>query len=160
MVSIGNIVAGSDTTALTLTSILFHLIRYPYALQKLRDEINHRELEGRCSSPNITFKETQDMPYLQAIMKEAMRLKPVAGLPIWREVPIGGAEIAGQFFPAGINIGVIQQLSHLNKEVYGLDCKDFRPERWLDAEKEGGERIKKMKNSYLPVRVSLTLRYV
>ena len=157
MVSIGNIVAGSDTTALTLASILFHLIKYPHTLQKLRDEITRCESEGRCSLPNITFKETQEMPYLQAIMKEAMRVKPVGGLPFWREVPAGGAEFAGQFFPAGTNIGIVQQLSHLDEEVYGSDCKEFRPERWLDAEKEGGERIKQMENSYLPVCVSLTL---
>lgn len=157
MVIMGNVIAGSDTTALTLASILFHLIRYPHTLQKLRDEIKDRESEGRCSSPNITFKETQDMPYLQAIMKEAMRLKPVGGLPFWREVPTGGAELAGQFFPAGTNIGVMQQLSHLNEDVYGPDCKEFKPERWLDAEKEGGETIKEMESSYLAVCVSLQL---
>ena len=91
------------------------------------------------------------MPYLQAVIKEAMRLHPATGLPLWRVVPDGGAEISGQYFPAGAVIGLNTWVAHYNEDVFGADAKQFRPERWLEAEKEGGARIKQMDNYYLPV---------
>ena len=40
--------------------------------------------------------------------------------------------------------------AHYNESIFGPDAKEFRPERWLDAEKEGGDRIKSMNGYYLP----------
>jgi hypothetical protein len=45
------------------------------------------------------FKETQYLPYLHAVIKEAPRLHPASGLPLGRVVPKGGAEIASHYFP-------------------------------------------------------------
>lgn len=45
------------------------------------------------------------MPYLDAVVKEALRLHAAVGLPLWRAVPEGGAEIAGQYLPAGTKVG-------------------------------------------------------
>jgi cytochrome P450 len=43
------------------------------------------------------------MPYLQAVIKEALRLHPAAALPLERVVPEGGATITGSFFPEGVS---------------------------------------------------------
>jgi cytochrome P450 len=99
---IANIVAGSDTTSTTLSGILYYLLKNPRTLAKLRDEINQFEKNGQISSP-ITFKESQAMPYLQAVIKEAQRLHPATGLPLPRVVPEGGATICGTFFPQGVS---------------------------------------------------------
>lgn len=106
MIGLSNIIAGSDTTAISLSAILYYLLKYPNTMIKLREEIQKHEEEGRCSNPVITFKESQDMPYLQAVMKEAMRLHGAVGLPLWRVVPEGGTEIAGKYFPAGTVVGL------------------------------------------------------
>ncbi len=151
MMGLSNIIAGSDTTAVTLSGILYYLLKYPETLVKLREEIQRLGEEEKCSTPNITFAESQAMPYLQAVVKEGMRLHPATGLPLWRKVPEGGAEICGQYFPAGAVIGLNTWVAHHNEKVFGADAKDFRPERWLEAEKGGGERIKQMDNYYLPV---------
>jgi cytochrome P450 len=42
------------------------------------------------------------MPYLQAVMKEALRVHPATGYPMFRVVPQGGEVLAGQFFPEGV----------------------------------------------------------
>jgi cytochrome P450 len=97
-----NIGAGSDTTGITLTAVIYYLMRNPKCLQKLRQEIDTAEQEGRVSSP-LTFKEGQQLPYLQATIKEALRLHPAVGQILARIVPEGGADLAGRFFPPGVS---------------------------------------------------------
>ena len=55
----------------------------------------------------LTFKDAQAMPYLQACIKEALRLHPATGLPLARIVPQGGADLAGVPFPQGVRTYVI-----------------------------------------------------
>lgn len=148
MMGLSNIVAGSDTTAVSLSSTLYNLLRYPKTMQKLRDEIEQFEAAGKCSDPNVTFSQSQAMPYLQAVMKEALRMHSATGLPLWRVVPEGGVEICGQFFPAGSEIGINTWCAHFNEQVFGHDAKYFRPERWLEA---SGEKLKAMDAYYMPV---------
>jgi cytochrome P450 len=97
-----NMVAGSDTTAISLSAILYHLLTEPKCLARLRAEIADFRTEGRLSCP-ATFRETQEMPYLQAVIKEALRMHPATGLPLERVVPDGGATICGWFFPKGVS---------------------------------------------------------
>lgn len=54
-------------------------------------------------SESLTFNDTQKMPYLQAVIKEGIRLHPAAGLPLQRVVPKGGVKLTGQFFPEGVS---------------------------------------------------------
>ncbi|ETI19665.1 hypothetical protein G647_08678 [Cladophialophora carrionii CBS 160.54] len=150
MMGLSNIIAGSDTTAVSLSSILYNLLRYPDTMRKLRDEIQEYEEQGRCGNPAVSFKESQEMPYLQAVMKEALRMHPATGLPLWRVVPEGGVEICDQFFPQGTIVGLNTWCAHYNEDVFGPDAKHFRPERWIEAEKEGGQRLREMENYYLP----------
>lgn len=143
-----NVTAGSDTTAISLSSIMWHLMHSPETLRRLRAEIDEFTAQGRCSD-NITFKQSQDMPYLQAVMKEALRIHSATGLPMWRVVPDGGAEISGRFFPAGTVVGVNTWVAHHDERTFP-DAKTFRPERWLEAESDP-ERLKQMNQMYMPV---------
>lgn len=99
-----NIAAGSDTTGATLTATLYYLLKYPQTMKKLRQEIDHHDRTN--SSKCFSFKQTQDMPYLQAVIKETLRMHPATGLPLERIVPEGGATICAQFFPAGVSAHV------------------------------------------------------
>ena len=110
--SLANIGAGSDTTGVSLTAALYHLSQNPEALAKLRSELHQARLSGSLSHP-ATFKETQRLPYLQAVIKEALRVHPAAGLPLSRVVPAGGCEIAGRYFPAGVRVVLILALTVL-----------------------------------------------
>jgi hypothetical protein len=96
---VSNMVAGSDTTAISLSAILYYLLKNPETLVKLRQEVNSKYEKGK-----ITFKESQEMPYLQAVIKEALRMHPATGLPLERVVPEGGATMCNRFFPAGVSI--------------------------------------------------------
>lgn len=149
-VGLSNITAGSDTTASTISGILYHLLKNPRKLQKLRDEIDRNVADGQISHP-IQFKEAQQLPYLQAVMKEGMRMHSAVGLPLWRVVPEGGLDLCGHFFPPGTVVGVSAWAAHYNADVYD-DPHEFRPERWMES--EGSEKLKQMEGYYLPVSVS------
>lgn len=94
-----NIGAGSDTTAIGLSSVVYYLYKSPKALKRLRDELEAAEL-GEYPS----FKDAQKLPYLQAVINEGLRMHPGVGLPLFRTVPTGGAEVAGKFFPPGVSL--------------------------------------------------------
>lgn len=97
-----NIGAGSDTTAITLSCIVYLIFQNPQVLQRLRKEIGDAQL-----GPSPTFASTQQLPYLQAVILEATRVNPASGLPLWRQVPKGGAVLSGQFFPEGVSVDLL-----------------------------------------------------
>lgn len=101
---VSNMVAGSDTTAISLSAVLYHLLRSPDKLAKLRNEIDQSFSEQTIPSNGIGFQDSLGRPYLQAVIKEALRMHPATGLPLERVVPESGATIGGRFFPAGVGI--------------------------------------------------------
>ncbi|OTA56064.1 putative cytochrome P450 [Hypoxylon sp. EC38] len=121
-----NIGAGSDTTAIALNTIVYYMYRDKRILGRVRKEIAF--LPAKPS-----FHEVQKLTYLQAVIKESLRIQPAVGTPLWREVPKGGAVVCSQFFPEGANIGVNVWVAHHNQEVFGADADEFRPDRWLNA---------------------------
>ncbi|KAJ5745727.1 cytochrome protein [Penicillium odoratum] len=139
-----NIAAGSDTTAISLTTVIYALIKNPSAAQKLREEVDFFEAEGKLSDP-VTFKQAQNMPYLQACIKEALRIHPATGRPLVRKVPVEGATLAGQFFPGGSSVGANPWVIHFNEEIFGPDAMLFRPERWLHNK----EKLSLMEQNFL-----------
>lgn len=96
-----SIVAGADTTWISLGSVLHYLHKYPSTLQKLRAEIGDMAEKGEISDP-VTFEESKTMPYLNAVIKEAQRMHAPTGFPLWRVVPESGATLCGQYFPPGV----------------------------------------------------------
>ncbi|KAL0937232.1 cytochrome p450 pisatin [Colletotrichum truncatum] len=135
-----NVAAGSDTTSISLSGIMYNLLKNPHAMQKLRKELDDAVANGSVSSP-ITFKESQALPYLQAVIKEGLRMHPATGFTMPRVVPKGGRPLAGTFFPEGNVVGINSWVAHHNEDIYGRDAKYFRPERWLDSAPEQKSRM-------------------
>lgn len=96
-----NVAAGSDTTSISLTAVMFFLASTPEAFHKLRTEVLEAEQRGDIQDP-ITFEQAQKLPYLQNVIKEALRMHPATGLPMWRVVQEPGMTIAGTLFPPGV----------------------------------------------------------
>lgn len=157
MMLMANIIAGADTTAFTLSGILYSLIRAPQAMRQLRTEIRDRIERGLCDQYNFPFKACQEMPYLQACIKEGLRIHAVIRLPLWRTVHEGGIEISGTYLPAGADVGVHVSLAHMNADIWGPDVEEFRPERWIEAEKEDREKLKTMEHNFMAVSTTHTL---
>jgi cytochrome P450 len=152
MMGLSNIIAGADTTAISLSAVLYYLVRYPDTMQKLRNEVEQYVADGRADKEHLTFKQSQEMPYLQAVIKEALRLHSATGLPLWRVVTEGGLEVDGHFFPPGAVVGLNTWVAHYNEDVFGPDAKQFRPERWIEAS-DNQANLKAMNAYYLPVSI-------
>ncbi|KFY86813.1 hypothetical protein V500_07382 [Pseudogymnoascus sp. VKM F-4518 (FW-2643)] len=145
--------AGSETTAISLSSIFYHLLRHPTTLSRLLAELDDAERRGVFADATpgvVSWSEAQQLPYLDAVIKEAFRVHPAAGLPLERVVPAGGATIAGNFVPGGTIVGCSAWVLHGNSNIFGSDAALFRPERWLESNDGGSsksgeaERIKEM----------------
>ncbi|KAF5558637.1 pisatin demethylase (cytochrome P450) [Fusarium mexicanum] len=128
-----SIIAGSNTTAHALRMIILSLITNPKAYRSLVAEI--RKVASSVSIP-ISWAQTQTLPYLQAVIREGLRMwPPVAGLG-FKQVPPEGDTINGFFVPGGTQVGQGFYAVGRSRLVWGDDADVFRPERWLLADED------------------------
>jgi cytochrome P450 len=146
--TLANIMAGADTTAIGLRSTVYYLLKNPKALRNLKDELRKANL-----SYPVTWKESQHLPYLDACIKEALRLHPAIGLGLERKVPATGLVLPDGFsLSPGTNVSVNAWVSG-RQSIFGPDVDNYIPERWLQSKDEGlnayKERIGHMKRADL-----------
>ncbi|KAK3956653.1 cytochrome P450 [Pseudoneurospora amorphoporcata] len=140
----GAIFAGSDSTASTMQSFFYHVLSSASTYQSILHEIQAAVASGVIpATGNLTWNQAQNLPYLQACLKEAMRVRPAVGLNITRLVPPEGAELDGHFFPGGTSIAVNGWVLHRDKTTFGQDADEWRPERWLENGEEEARRMER-----------------
>ncbi|KAH9862935.1 hypothetical protein J1614_010748 [Plenodomus biglobosus] len=118
------IIAGSETTANLLCGLTYHLLKNPKKLARLCDEV--RSAFGTLVE--ITWDSTNDLPYLTAVIKEALRVFSPAPFGAQRVCP--GAMVDGHFIPTGTLVSVAAWTTHYDPR-YWSDPNEFKPERWL-----------------------------
>lgn len=123
--------AGTDTTTTAMRAILLYIITNPVVYNRLVNEIDDAFANGEASNP-IKYQETQKLTYLQACIKEGLRMHPPGGLGIPRDAPAAGLEFEGHHIPAGTWIFMTPWVNHRRPDIYGKDADYFRPERWLE----------------------------
>ncbi|KAH8734711.1 cytochrome P450 [Ilyonectria robusta] len=133
-----SIIAGSNSSAHVLRMIILSLITNPTAYTCLVAEI--RSVAASLSTP-ISWNETQTLPYLQAVVREGLRMWPPVGGLGFKQVPPEGDTINGYFVPGGTQIGQGFYAVGRSRLVWGEDADVFRPERWLVAK---GDELKRM----------------
>ena len=120
------LLAGEDTTANTISWMIYLLQRHPQALARAREEV-------RSIAPDVagfTIEQLDSLAFLGACASEAMRLKPVAPfLPLeaLRDTVVGDVAV-----PAGSVVWCVLRHDTLS-DAHFPDAQAFRPERWLDA---------------------------
>jgi cytochrome P450 len=73
--------------------------------RNVQAEIDKARREGKLTQGIPKLRDIQDhLPYLDACVKESMRLHNVVGVPLPRVVPEGGVELEGRRIPAGVSI--------------------------------------------------------
>ncbi|KAI8937337.1 hypothetical protein NX059_006543 [Plenodomus lindquistii] len=129
-------IAGTETTATLVSGLTYYLLSTPPTMQKLVEEI-------RGAFPNdgdMTMERLATLPYLNACIKEALRVYPPVPLVMPRVVPEDGSTIVGQFIPPGTSVGVYQHATYTHPRNFKRPL-EFIPERWLgDKQFEDDQR--------------------
>lgn len=148
-IGIGGALGGTELTPSFMAQAIYHVYRDPALLQRARDEIDHAVANSKTESAGFLSHEAiQDMPYLNSILKETLRLYPVIAITLPRVVPEGGALLAGHQFRAGQVVGVNASMGTRNSEYFGPNPTKFCPERWLGDSDEA----KRVAHYAVPVR--------
>lgn len=132
--SVVQIIAGSDTSATAIRSTMLFIMTNPQVYARFQAEIDQRAAAGLISSP-ITDAEAKEFPYLQAIIREGIRMWPPA-TGLLPKVSKNDEMVCGVRIPAGTNVAWAPWTVMRNKTVFGDDAEIFRPERWLDIPQE------------------------
>ena len=144
------ITAGSDSTASALRVTLHFLSTSPPMLERLLAEADTAMQAGNISRPVIKDAEARRLPYLQACIKEGLRIYPPVTGMLAKRVPDGGAMIlvngVEKFAPGGTQIAWNSWGMMHDSEIFGTDAEIFRPERWLpkDSSEKEKARITRM----------------
>ncbi|KAF9888983.1 hypothetical protein FE257_008153 [Aspergillus nanangensis] len=146
--------AGSDTTAISLCAIFYHLLHNPECAQKLLQEIDDAIKSGLIQDSEIfSWGDAQKLPYLDACIKETFRIHPAISLNLERVTPDEGIEICGNFIPGRTIVSCNPWVLQRRAEIFSDDVECYRPERWLIDESSSFEteraRLNEMKATML-----------
>ncbi|KIW75333.1 hypothetical protein Z517_10074 [Fonsecaea pedrosoi CBS 271.37] len=132
---IGELVeGGADTTSAQLLTMVLALARNPWVQEKARKEID--PLCGSSRSPQWST-DFQSLPYINAIVKEGMRWRPVAVTALPHRVRQDDY-YKGMLIPKDSTIFIPTWAIHHNPEIYPND-EDFNPDRFLNYPKLASE---------------------
>ena len=116
------LIGGYETTANAMCWVIHHILQSPSALARVRAE--QVEMAGSTHE--------QRRPWLDACIKEALRLKPIA--PMVNRSIVEPVQLGEYLIPAGTILWPCIYLTQVNKAIY-TDPKRFDPERFLADQK-------------------------
>ncbi|OSS54130.1 hypothetical protein B5807_01119 [Epicoccum nigrum] len=147
-----HLAAGFDTSAITLTYVIFQLSMQPGVQRLLQSELQRLSprLEA-SSSPHLPDPKTLDaLPILHAVVWETLRLNPAIPGPQPRYTPPQGCQLGPNheyFVPGGVRVSASAGLLNKNEEVY-YNARKWRTERWLNIGKVKEEKRKDMESRW------------
>ncbi|KAM0716121.1 hypothetical protein Q7P37_008635 [Cladosporium fusiforme] len=132
------LVAGSDTTALTLTFGVWHISSDPFVKSNLVAALENGLSNTGAEFP--TLIQLESIPYLVACVKESLRIAmPVPGrLP--RVIPAKPSDplvVDGMMVPPGTTVGMSAYTMHSSEQLWGKDARAFNPDRWIGEAGKG-----------------------
>lgn len=107
------IVAGSDTTAISLTYLVWVLLHPSH-----RDIREKLDIELSALQPEPTNAQLAALPYLSAVLREGLRLFGAAPGSLPRVVPTGGAILAGYRLPGGAIVSTQAYSLHRDPDIF------------------------------------------
>lgn len=123
--ALGILLAGHETTAVTLTWAMMWLSSSPDNLNKLKEEASQQKWIQENRPP--TIEEIMQTSFVDQVINETLRLSS----PSWINMrqAIEDVTIDGVFIPKGTHVITSQYVTHRNKEYY-KNSTQWKPERW------------------------------
>ncbi|KAJ3958249.1 hypothetical protein N0V92_005176 [Colletotrichum tropicale] len=122
------IVGGSDTTANSMIYLIWAVCKLPDVKKKLLAEL-------ATLSEDFGYEDLREMPYLNWIVNETLRLYTALPCGLPRIVPAGGSELAGHFIPEGATVTTQAYSLHRDEHAFP-DPYRFYPDRWEHTTQE------------------------
>ncbi|CAN9257994.1 unnamed protein product [Alternaria alternata] len=130
------LLAGSESTANAMRSILVHTISSPTVYNRLVAEIQNAVRAENVSYP-ITLEQARKLPYLQAIIYEGLRMRPpILGLFPKIVPPEESPIFHEKLLPPGTAVCMNMSSMLQSTALFGADADVFRPERFTEADEE------------------------
>ncbi|KAJ5740268.1 hypothetical protein N7493_000140 [Penicillium malachiteum] len=133
------IIAGSDTTGSTLANIFYFLTKHPTVYERLQKEVDDVKSSGGDAS---------QIPYLDAIITEALRLRPVLPSGLKRNTPPEGLLVDEVWIPGNTIVFAAQHVIQRDERNFE-NALEFLPERWLDE----GKHLHKNEQAWFPFSI-------
>lgn len=105
------IVAGSDTTAVTLTYLVWAVLKQPHLQSALEEEV-------AGLSDALDGEELKQAPLLNSVIEEALRLYGAAPGSLPRVVPDEGVTFCGHFIPGGTEVSTQAYTMHRDENTF------------------------------------------
>lgn len=123
------IFAGTDSTGMNVATIMRCLAMYPAVYERLKQEVSNNIARG------LDTQDAQALPYLNAIVKEALRISMANPTRLPHVVPAGGWTFKSTHIPGGAVVGCSAYVLHFDANIFPEPQK-FMPERWLNQTEE------------------------
>lgn len=117
--------AGSDTTATTISYACYELTRFPEVQRKLRNALKQAI---PSSTQDVKLEDIESCTYLEWTVKEMLRMHPTLPSALERIVPATGATIAGHRLKGGTLVAMSAHIQHQQASVFPSP-EVFEPER-------------------------------
>ncbi|KAF1967976.1 cytochrome P450 ClCP1 [Bimuria novae-zelandiae CBS 107.79] len=124
------VIAGSETTATTLTAAIYLLLSNPEAYREVVAEIR----SAFTSEDDITMAGVNKLDYMLVCLNETMRMLPAVPVGIPRMVPKGGRVLNDRYVTAGTIVTIWHWALYHNENFFRAPF-EFHPERFLGTEK-------------------------
>uniref|UniRef100_A0ACD5UBV5 Uncharacterized protein n=1 Tax=Avena sativa TaxID=4498 RepID=A0ACD5UBV5_AVESA len=141
---ISYMIAGRDTISTTLPWIFYRLAKDPRVVSSIRDEL--APIMSRKATTTIGAEDTKHLMYLEAVLLETLRLYPP--IPVERK-----SVAAHDVMPSGHTVSpgdtVLVSIYSVGRieAVWGSDCREYRPDRWLS---EDGRQLRHVPSHKFP----------
>ncbi len=123
------LIAGHETTSGLLSFAIYFLLNHPEVLRKAYEEVDQI-----LTDPLPSYEQVLQLKYIRLILDESLRLWPTApGFDVYAKED---TVIGGQYpVKKGESISIVLPQLHRDKDAWGEDAEEFRPERFADPSK-------------------------
>ncbi|EJT78854.1 hypothetical protein GGTG_03948 [Gaeumannomyces tritici R3-111a-1] len=123
------IVGGSDTTANSMIYLLWSVCRGPRIKARLLAELDTLTPDEGGDGQDFSYEQLRDLPYVNWVVNETLRLYTALSRGLPRLVPQGGTTLVDKFLPAGATVTTQAYSLHQDETAFP-DPYKFYPERW------------------------------
>ncbi|KAL6646295.1 hypothetical protein ACP70R_017903 [Stipagrostis hirtigluma subsp. patula] len=125
---------GTDTVAVLIEWVLARLVLHQDVQGRVHEELDRVVGPGQT----VTESDTASLVYLQAVIKEVLRLHPPGPLLSWARLATSDVHVGGYFVPAGTT-AMVNMWAITHDPAVWADPAEFKPERFMGPSDQAEE---------------------